>query len=140
MNTLGQPKNVSIAERRASRDENVVLIADDDVFMRTLVRETVKTRGTVTEVLDGRAAVGAYQEFAPDILFLDIHMPVKNGIDVLQDILTIDPYAFVIMLSGDDYGKNEEYIVQLGASGFLMKPFSREGVMKFIEQCPTMKR
>lgn len=127
----------SLADIRSTRRENVVLIADDDMYMRMLVKKGVSSQATIHEVGDGKEVVDAYNKYAPDILFLDIHMPNVEGTSALHTILTIDPKAYVLMLSADSSRENVELTTKSGAKGFLTKPFTKDKLMEYIKKCPT---
>lgn len=128
----------TLADRRALRRKNVVEVADDDMYMRMLVKKGLGPRCEVVEIADGMQILDTYQAKAPDILFLDIHMPNMNGTNVLQQILAIDPKAFVVMLSADSSRDNVEYAAHNGAKGFLTKPFTKEKLEEYLTKCPTI--
>lgn len=140
---LIQHQNTGIftfANKRASRRKNVVLVADDDMYMRSLVKQGLAPLATIHEVMDGDDVIKAYHSYAPDIVFLDIHMPGRNGIDVLHDILSVDPDAYVIMLSADSSVKNVGRTVRKdGAKGFMAKPFTKNTLLEFAAACPTFQ-
>ena len=131
-------QNNSIYLARAKRQENVILIADDDMYMRTTIKGIMESVGTVSEVINGGAVEKAYLTQNPDIVFLDIHLPEKNGHEVLQDILKIDPDAHVIMVSSDSTRENVQATLQKGAKDFLTKPFTRARVLECLKQCSTL--
>jgi len=126
------------AEIRAARHENVIVVADDDMYMRLLVKKGLGDRFRIHEVADGADVLDAYRKRVPDIIFLDIHMPNLEGTSVLQKILSLDPKAFVVMVSADSSRENVESTAQQGAHGFLTKPFSKEKLMECVGMCPTI--
>jgi two-component system chemotaxis response regulator CheY len=103
-----------------------VLIADDAISMREWLSVTL--RGLNCEIVgtatDGAEAVDRYRESRPDILVMDIDMPVKNGLEALREILAASPEAFVVMVSGLSTFDNVKQAVDLGAKGFVVKPFN----------------
>ncbi len=128
----------AFALKRRSRSENIILVADDDMYMRTLIRKGVNPQYTVNEVIHGSEIVSAYKKYTPDILFLDIHMPGKDGHENLEAILAFDPQAYVIMLSSDSSRENVVSATELGAKGFLAKPFDKNMLQALIGKCPTI--
>ncbi len=126
------------ADMRASRRENVILVADDDMYMRTLVKKGAASIATVQEVANGNEIITAYKKHTPDILFLDIHMPGRDGTEVLHDILAIDADAYVIMLSADSSQENVAETTKKGAKGFMTKPFTKEKLLEYVKLCPTL--
>lgn len=125
------------AERRTARRENIVLVADDDMYMRLLVKKGISGQATVHEVADGNEVISAYQQHVPDIVFLDIHLPSKEGPQLLQELLAIDPQAHIIMLSADSSSENVSHTMREGAKGFMAKPFTKEKLLEYLKKCPT---
>ena len=76
----------------------------------------------VAETSDGQDAVKSFREEKPDLVLMDISMPVKSGIDALKEILKIDPGAIVIMVSGLGYQETVLQAIKEGAKDFLIKP------------------
>lgn len=128
----------ALSDIRATRRENVVIVADDDMFMRSLVKKGVGLNYTVVEVSDGAEVLAAYKDKNPDVLFLDIHMPNMEGTSVLQQVLALDPNAYIVMLSADSSRENVEITTQKGARGFLTKPFTKERLQECLNKCPTI--
>ena len=86
---------------------------------------------------DGREGYFGYLLFEPALVITDIHMPVKNGIELVQLIRQHNPEVRVIYISGDP-GKLkaalEDEKDRYNAC-FLLKPFSRKDLIKSISQC-----
>jgi DNA-binding NtrC family response regulator len=114
------------------------MIADDDMYVRKLVKKGMESHVQVHEVVDGNEVLAAYREYVPDVVFLDIHMPSKDGTEVLKELLIADPQAYVIMLSADSSLSNVEWSMRQGAKGFLTKPFTRGKLLEYISRCPTI--
>jgi two-component system chemotaxis response regulator CheY len=131
-------KPVILADLRRARQEKIILVADDDMYMRMLVKKGAGEGIAVHEVADGKEVLASYKKYVPDILFLDIHMPNLGGTNNLQNILAIDPKAYIIMLSADRSRENVELTAHKGAKGFLTKPFTKEKLQDYIRKCPTM--
>lgn len=128
-----------LLKERQRRSENIILIADDDMFMRSLVKKGVEGHGEVHERETGETVADTYLQILPDIVFLDIHMPGKSGIDILEEILMFDQTAFIVMLSADTAKDNVLETRKLGAKGFVAKPFTKEKLVDMLQKCPTMK-
>jgi two-component system chemotaxis response regulator CheY len=113
-----------------------VLIVDDIAVARDLLRAMLRNL-QVTEILDasnGHDAVALYTRARPDIVFLDIRMPGKDGLQALHEILVIDPDAFVVIDSADSTADNVRTAVQGGARGFMVKPYNMQKVRDILEQ------
>jgi len=111
-----------------------VLIADDSEFMRNLLRDILEEdHQIVGEVENGVEAVETYKEHEPDLVMMDIVMPIRDGIEATDEIKTTDPDANVIMCTSvGQEGKMKE-AVKAGADGYITKPFQKPSVMEAIE-------
>lgn len=134
---MGLTPTFTEADIRFSRKENVVLIADDDVYMRLLVKKALPHGTIVHETGSGSEVLAAYKKYIPDITFLDIHLPEKNGTSVLPEIMGFDKSAYIIMLSADSSLDNVARATQKGAKGFMAKPFTKDRLMEFVNKCPS---
>lgn len=105
-----------------------ILIVDDLAFMRQVIRESLVEAGfrIVGEAENGAEGVRLFQRLKPDVVLLDISMPVMNGIEAMQRMLRLDPQASVVMCSA--LGEQSMIIkaIQLGARDFVVKPFRPE--------------
>ena len=101
-----------------------IMICDDAAVMVKSLSLNVTKMGhkVVAEVSDGQDAVKSFREERPDLVLMDISMPVKGGIEALREILQIDPGAIVIMVSGLGYQENVLQAIKEGAKDFLIKP------------------
>ncbi len=82
---------------------------------------------------NGDEAIKMFKSFQkkPDIIILDYRMPIKNGIDALNEILEIDNSSKIIFASADRTIKEEVYLQ--GAMGFLDKPFTHKKLMTVLK-------
>ncbi|TNE30978.1 MAG: response regulator [Alphaproteobacteria bacterium] len=125
-------------DKRLVRKDNIFMIADDDMFLRKTIGTAIKKYGTVFEADNGNGVVEEYQKSNPDLLFLDIHMPGKTGIELIDDILDHDPDAHIVMLSADSVKTNILQAIEKGAHSFLTKPASKEKLLEILQKCPTV--
>jgi two-component system chemotaxis response regulator CheY len=111
-----------------------VLIADDSEFMRNLLREILEEDHTIVdEVENGVEAVEAFKSEQPDLVMMDIVMPIRDGIEATDEIKSSVPEANVIMCTSvDQEGKMKE-AVKAGADGYITKPFQKPSVMEAIQ-------
>jgi len=113
-----------------------VLITDDAVFMRFSLKTMLERNGfeIVGEAENGSIAVQKYKILKPDIVTLDITMPVMDGLEALKHIKAIDKNAKVIMISAmGQEGIVREAIIS-GATGFIVKPFNEETIVKVFKK------
>lgn len=125
-------------DTRLTRKDNIFLIADDDMFLRKTIGTAVKKYGLVFEADHGDRVVEEYKNANPDLLLLDIHMPGKTGLELIEDILDHDPDAHIVMLSADSIKNNILSAIEKGAHGFLTKPASKEKLLEVLQKCPTV--
>ena len=118
-----------------------VLIADDTGHSREilamLLRELVPGV-TVHQVRDGSEAITAWRELQPRVTFLDIDMPRQDGLAVLKAIRSVQPDAFVAMVSGYSSPDNVREALSMGASGFIVKPFKPQRIADALERFRKM--
>jgi two-component system chemotaxis response regulator CheY len=119
-----------------------ILIVDDASFMRTVLKDIIKSNGLASEVYeaaDGVEGVKVYQKIQPDLVTMDVNMPRADGIQALRAILKIDPKAKVIMVTAIE----EKHVVQdamrLGARDYVVKPFDRSNVPLVINKVIRQK-
>ena len=124
----------SMTRKKKAREKINILLVEDDILIRSLVTNTLIKNFETLPVGFGHQALSKYILFAPDIVFLDIHLPDINGLDLLKKILEIDPDAYVVMLSSDQGPANIAKAMENGAKGFIGKPFTREKLFSHIKQ------
>ncbi|MFC7027041.1 chemotaxis protein CheY [Halomicroarcula sp. GCM10025324] len=111
-----------------------VLIADDSEFMRNLLREILEEDHTIVgEVENGVEAVEVYKEETPDLVMMDIVMPIRDGIEATDEIKSANPNANVIMCTSVGQEEKMKEAVKAGADGYITKPFQKPSVIEAIE-------
>ena len=104
-----------------------VLIADDAMFMRKVIRKHLAECGMtdIVEAANGAEAVELFIKNRPGLVLMDITMPEMTGLEALEEILKTDPEAKVIMCSA--IGQQSMIIksLEMGAMGFIVKPFEK---------------
>ncbi len=113
-----------------------VLICDDAEFMRTLLKDTLENSDfeVVGEAANGNEAVEKYKELKPDIVTMDIVMPVKSGIDATKEIVAYDSKAKIVMCSALGQEILVMDAIEAGAKDFIVKPFSDETVLSVLRK------
>lgn len=121
--------------RAAGRRRARILAADDDPDMRRILEAWLAPRHEFRALPDGEALLDAATEDLPDLAIVDVHMPGADGWRVLSELrLRAGPHRLrVLILSGsvDDL----EFLAHedCGADGFLMKPVTREALLKHVD-------
>jgi two-component system, chemotaxis family, chemotaxis protein CheY len=109
-----------------------VLIVDDSPISRKMLKSCFpKERGfTFHEAGDGLQAVNMYKELRPDLVTLDLTMPVMDGVAALTEIRAFDPEATVIVCTADVQEKSLQEVNQKGAFLILPKPPNKGSVLE----------
>ncbi|MEI7703019.1 MAG: response regulator [Deltaproteobacteria bacterium] len=113
-----------------------VLIVDDAIFMRNMIREIFAAGGfeVVGEAANGLEAVEKFHELRPDFTTMDIVMPFQSGIEATREIVKADPSAVVIMCSALGQEALVREAIEAGASDFVVKPFQPEDVLSVVKK------
>ena len=103
-----------------------ILIIDDHTLFRSglkslIQREAESKYEVVAEAADGLEGIKQMSKHNPDIILLDLSMPVMNGKETLQQIMNINPEQMVLMLTVSEDAADLTECMQLGASGFYLK-------------------
>jgi two-component system chemotaxis response regulator CheY len=111
-----------------------ILIVDDAAFMRMMIKENLKKAGfsEFGEAGNGEEAVQQYVAMQPDLVLMDITMPVKDGITALQEIREKDGAAKVVMCSAMGQENMVIESIKLGALDFIVKPFKPERLLQTV--------
>jgi len=114
-----------------------ILIADDRPEVVELVRVTLEGEDyQIIDASDGKEALDKIRGEKPDLVLLDVMMPEMDGFEVLSK-LKKDPEAKeipIIMLTAKGQGVDKEKGRQVGASGYITKPFSPSALLNKIEE------
>ncbi len=115
-----------------------VLIADDSDFMRNLLREILEEEYRIVgEAENGVEAIELYEAEDPDVVMMDIVMPIRDGIEATDEITDTDPRANVIMCTSVGQEQKMKSAIQAGADGYITKPFQKPSVLDEIENVAT---
>lgn len=111
-----------------------VLITDDSDFMRNLLREILEgEHNIVDEAENGVEAVELFKEHDPDVVMMDIAMPIQDGIEATEEIKDISPETKVIMCTSVEQEEMMKDAIKAGADGYITKPFQKPNVLEAIE-------
>src|ERR1700679_2279404 len=110
-----------------------VLLAEDHTIVRQGLRLLVEADGDIEivgEAKTGREAVQMTRDLRPEIVVMDIAMPLLNGLEATRQILKAFPTTKVLILSAHSDPEYVEQVVKAGARGYLIKQSSGEVVSK----------
>lgn len=119
-----------------------VLIVDDDAFARTVVKDAVEEAlpGTrIVEASDGAQAIALLEKESPDLVFLDLLMPNKSGIQTLPEIRKRSPSSRVFVVSSMETDAMVKTALALGAAGFIGKPFHPDEIVAAVREVAREK-
>lgn len=113
-----------------------VLVVDDSVFMRDIIKDIFAVGGfsVVGEAGNGVEAVEKYKELKPDLVTMDLVMPYRNGIDATREILRGDSKALVVMCSALGQETMVMEAIEAGAVDFIVKPPRAEDVLAVVKK------
>ncbi|WP_018953854.1 ATP-binding protein [Thioalkalivibrio sulfidiphilus] len=111
------------------------LVADDNAVNRRLLAEIIQQQGAeVRQVEDGASAVSAYHEDTPDVVLMDVHMPVKDGIEAMLEIRAEDPTARIVAVTADARPEMHISLLQQGFDQVLSKPISEQDLVECVQE------
>jgi two-component system chemotaxis response regulator CheY len=112
------------------------LIVDDSKFMRNIIIDILNKHNinVIGEASSGKEAVSSYLKLKPDVVTMDLTMTEMSGIEAINEILRIDPKAYIIACSAMGQKAIVKEAIDAGAKGFIVKPFEEEDLMKEINK------
>ncbi|KYC50253.1 MAG: acetoacetate metabolism regulatory protein AtoC [Candidatus Methanofastidiosum methylothiophilum] len=114
-----------------------ILIVDDNQDFLDILKQGLSSH-TVFLAHDGLAGIEEYKKHSPDVVIMDIKMPVMDGIKATKEILKLNSNAFII--GGTAYSDLQKELFDAGAKFVLIKPFSIDAIVKIIDKYVLKKR
>lgn len=112
-----------------------ILIVDDSRTSRKILGNLLIENGyTVIEAENGEVGVQKYKEEKPDLITMDITMPVMDGLEALQNIRAYDSSAIVIMITAAGQESKMMEAVKHGAKEFITKPFDKDTILPVLQK------
>jgi two-component system chemotaxis response regulator CheY len=112
-----------------------VLVVDDAAFMRMRAGKLLSQSGyEVIEAENGLDALNKYTEYEPDLVLMDITMPVMDGLTAVREIRQVDPEAKIIMVSAMGQQAMVIEAIKLGAKDFIVKPYEPDNVLASVKK------
>ncbi len=114
-----------------------ILISDDSILARKQLKDVINSLGegaTFIDASNGQEAIDKYREHHPTLAFLDIVMPVKDGIEAVKGIISEDPQADIIIVSSVGTQAQLKAAIEAGAKDFIQKPVNVAQVQTIIEK------
>lgn len=113
-----------------------VLVVDDAIFMRNIIKDILMEGGysVIGEASNGEEAIEKCKRLNPDIVTMDIVMPVISGIDAVREIKKINSHIKIVMCSALGQESLVMEAIEAGASDFITKPFKKEKVIEILNK------
>ena len=114
-----------------------VMLVDDHSIMRDLLRDALENTGefqVVAQAADGQEALRMVQEVAPDVIVMDVIMPVMDGIDACREITELLPDTRVLMLTASNEQDAIVRAIAAGATGYLQKYSGKEQLLATLRE------
>lgn len=113
-----------------------ILITDDSILARKQLKDMISTVGTPVfyEARDGQDAINQYKRNKPDLVFLDIVMPNKDGNAAIEEIMRDDPDATIIIASSIGTQSQLKKAIEAGAKEFIQKPLDQQQVLNTVNR------
>jgi two-component system chemotaxis response regulator CheY len=113
-----------------------ILIADDSLFMRTVLKDILKDEYAIVEADSGSTAEKQIRAERPDLVLLDIIMPEgeEEGMSVLKKAMKANPKQKIVMISALGQDSIMAECTKLGAAGYVVKPFEKEEVLRVVKK------
>ena len=117
-------------------DGKILVVDDEPHVVRTLTFVLTKEGYEVTSAGDGEEAIARINESKPNLMFLDIMMPKKNGYEVCREIKGSSSYndIHIVMLSAKGQEADKDKALTSGADEFMSKPFSPVNVVERVRE------
>ncbi|MCM2268396.1 MAG: response regulator [Elusimicrobiales bacterium] len=105
-----------------------VLLIEDNALTRYTIKSLLDKLGheVVAEAEDAQSALKCFKEFKPDVVFLDLILPGKSGVEILEDLRAADPAVRVVVVTAVEQEEIDRRLADKGVSAILRKPFSYE--------------
>lgn len=116
-----------------------IFLADDEPkILRGLARQ-IESLGLEAQIVgtaqNGEEALEVLKRVRPDLAFVDINMPKRNGLELIQDIRALNLPMDVVIISGYDEFGYAQKAVRLGVSDYLLKPVEEEALRNVVQSC-----
>jgi len=135
MFTLPSESLIQSINRKSNSDSSnsiVILVAEDTESNFLLLENMIGQTFTLRRALNGMEAVTMFQDSEPDLVLMDVKMPILNGIEAAKIIRSISPKIPIVALSAYALDQDRNAAMQAGYNDFLAKPFDKEQLMDIL--------
>lgn len=116
-----------------------ILIVDDSIVMRNNLSYMLTAGGheVVGQAINGKQAIELYDQFKPDLVTMDISMPIMNGVEAVKYIIDKNPKAKVIMISALNQKQMVFDALNHGAKHYIIKPIESNKLLRIVNEVLT---
>jgi len=113
-----------------------ILVVDDSLIMRKKLKMILKGGGheVVADAANGISAIEEYEKFKPDLITMDITMPILDGVSTVKKLVSLYPKVKIIMISAINQQNSVFEAIESGAKHYIVKPINNEKVLKTIDE------
>jgi len=132
--TIPAESIINAAKRKGKMSESymVLLVAEDTDSNYLLLENMIGQTFSLRRALNGMEAVTMFQDSEPDMVLMDIKMPILNGIEAAKLIRTISPKIPIVALSAYAFDQDRNAAMQAGCNDFLAKPYTKSQLMDIL--------
>lgn len=112
----------------------LILVCEDEAGLRSAMGLALEGDYALCFAADGEEALAAYDRQPADLVLLDIKMPKKDGLEVLQKLMTRTPAPRVVILTAYQSAELAQWATQSGALDYVTKPFQRDTLVHAVER------
>lgn len=114
--------------------DSKILIGDDSILARRQLKDLLSAMGAshFIEAVNGEEAVEKYIAEQPDLVFLDIVMPIRDGISAMKAIMRENPEALIIIVSSVGTQQQVKAAIEAGAKDFVQKPLNTDHIKSIL--------
>ena len=126
-----------------SAQKPTVLVCDDEESVQAAIRLVLEQDYDLAFASDGEEALRQFQARPADLVLLDLKMPKKDGMEVLQELMSQQPPPRVVLLTAYQSVELAQWATQHGALDYIPKPFTRDQLRQAVEralQLPAWQR
>jgi two-component system chemotaxis response regulator CheY len=111
-----------------------VLVVDDAPYVLNALKDILQAyKYEVYEAHNGEEGLEKYKEVKPDVVLMDILMPIMDGVSATKKIMEFDPQAKIIVITAVGKRELDKDCLAAGAKGFVVKPFKIKDLLKAIK-------
>jgi two-component system, chemotaxis family, chemotaxis protein CheY len=115
-----------------------IMIVDDSLLTLRIIKNIFNDYNLINidivSAIDGTEAIKKYKEEKPDLVLMDITMPNLDGITALKEIINFDSNAKIIMATSINQHQTMKETIQMGALGYITKPFAKEKILEILKK------